>query len=244
MTARTQATAIIFCGIDLLLYGSGYLYLPDREMLVVSDLHLEKGAAQSSGLPLPAYDTDDTMRRLEGACELLSPKTCLFLGDSFHNEAAAFRLPERIKNRLSALANQRQFIWVTGNHDPNIPAFLPGKSCATYNIDGLVFCHEMPQQDKIAANNAPDDTTSAYGYIFGHFHPKARMRLPAKHVTGRCFIHDNRALIMPAFGAFTGGLNILDTAIQSLLGKPQTVHFCYQDQIYSYPVSQKHFMTG
>ena len=102
----------------------------------------------------------------------------------------------------------------------------------------------MTQQDKIIAENSSDDTGSAYGYIFGHFHPKARMRLPAKNVTGRCFIHDNRALIMPAFGAFTGGLNILDPAIQSLLNKPQTVHFCYEDQIYSYPVSQKHFMTG
>ena len=244
MTVRPHASAVTFCGTDLLLYGAGYLYLPDHKMLVVSDLHLEKGAAQSSGLPLPAYDTDDTVRRLESACARLSPKTCLFLGDSFHNEATAFRLPERIQDKLSALATQRQFIWVTGNHDPNIPAFLPGESCNSYISDGLVFCHEMTQQDKIIAENSSDDTGSAYGYIFGHFHPKARMRLPAKNVTGRCFIHDNRALIMPAFGAFTGGLNILDPAIQSLLNKPQTVHFCYEEQIYSYPVSQKHFMTG
>ena len=92
MTARPHASAVTFCGTDLLLYGAGYLYLPDHKMLVVSDLHLEKGAAQSSGLPLPAYDTDDTVRRLESACARLSPKTCLFLGDSFHNEATAFRI--------------------------------------------------------------------------------------------------------------------------------------------------------
>ncbi len=240
MTILKNSSTITFCNMELYLFGNGSLYLPRREILVVSDLHLEKGAALSSAMALPVYDTDETLSRLEMACDDLSVKTCLFLGDSFHNAHAAFRLPERIQHRLSALAEHCSFVWVKGNHDPSIPAFLPGESCAAYAIDGVVFCHEVTMHNKSELNNSQ----SFSGHVFGHYHPKARVRLPAKTVTGRCFIHDEHALIMPAFGAFTGGLNILDPAIQSLLKKPQTVHFCHAGQIYTYPLSTKHFIAG
>ena len=240
MTILQHSSTITFCGIELRLFGNGSLYLPRHKILVVSDLHLEKGAAQSSAMPLPVYDTDDTLYRLEMACDDLSVKTCVFLGDSFHDAHTAFRLPKRIQLRLSALAEHCSFVWVEGNHDRSIPAFLPGESCAAFAIDGVVFSHEMT----IGNKSELDNSQSISGHVFGHYHPKARVRLPAKIVTGRCFIHDEHALIMPAFGAFTGGLNILDPAIQSLLTKPQTLHFCHAGQIYTYPVSTKHFIAG
>ena len=240
MTSSQHSSTITFCGLELRLLGNGSLYLPRHKVLVFSDLHLEKGAAQSSAVPLPVYDTDDTLARLEMAYNDLSVKTCLFLGDSFHNADTALRLPERIQLRLSALAEHCRFVWVEGNHDPSIPAFLPGESCAAYTIDGVIFSHEMTMYDK----SEQDNNQSFFGQVFGHYHPKARVRLPAKNVTGRCFIHDENALIMPAFGAYTGGLNILDPAIQSLLTKHQTVHFCHDGKIYTYPVSTKHFIAG
>ena len=240
MTILQHFSTITFCDMELLLFGNGSLYLPSHEILVVSDLHLEKGAAQSSAMPLPVYDTDNTLARLETAFDNLTVKTCLFLGDSFHNEHTAFRLPKRVQRRLSALAKHCSFVWVEGNHDPSIPAFLPGKSCAAYAIDGVIFSHEMTMHNK----SELDNSKRVSGYVFGHYHPKARVRLPAKNVAGKCFIHDEHALIMPAFGAFTGGLNILDPAIQSLLAKPQTVHFCHAGQIYTYPVSRKYFVAG
>ncbi len=240
MTIFQHSSTITFRGMELRLFGNGSMYLPRHEILVVSDLHLEKGAAQSFAMPLPVYDTDETLTRLEMACNDLSVKTCLFLGDSFHNMHTAFRLPKRTQLRLSALAERCSFVWVEGNHDPSIPAFLPGKSCAAFAIDEVVFSHEMTTHN----TSELDNSQRFSGHVFGHYHPKAKVRLPAKIVTGRCFIHDEHALIMPAFGAFTGGLNIFDPAIQSLLSKPQTVHFCHNGQIYTYPVSTKHFIAG
>ena len=54
------------------------------------------------------------------------------------------------------------------------------------------------------------------GEIAGHLHPSAKIRQRGKALRRRCFIGDEKRIIMPAFGAFTGGLNVLNDAYMNL----------------------------
>ena len=220
-----------FCGEICELHSDGALYLPSYRTLVVSDLHFEKGRAQSSAAPLPRYDTDVTLSKLEQALHRTDPQTCIFLGDSFHNADVARTLPPAYRGALNRLAEGRDFIWIEGNHDPELPVFLPGRTTAEHFVNGLHFFHQITEQ-----------TRRAKGQIFGHYHPKARVNLKLRRISAPCFIHDGQRLILPAFGAFTGGLNILDKAIQSVLKTPQSAYLCHADKIYHLPVSDTFFV--
>ncbi len=222
-----------FCGVRVQLGADASLYLPECKTLLVSDLHLEKGKAQSKAAPLPRFDTSEGIAKLSAAITRTNAKEVIFLGDSFHTNLHAFQLPEIYRQQLINLAKDRAFIWITGNHDPDLPEFLPGQIVPNYSAAGLYFTHQISPEE-----------ASISGLICGHYHPKARVSLQIRQISGRCFIQDETRMIMPAFGIFTGGLNILDPAIQKLLSKRQIAHFCHAGKIYKFPVDRKVFLKN
>jgi DNA ligase-associated metallophosphoesterase len=186
--------------------SSGVLWWAERRWLLVADLHLEKATAlaQRSRRLLPPYDSTATLARLGAAIDRLDPAVVVALGDSFHDSAGPDRLAADDLATLTRLACGREWIWVLGNHDPDLPRSLPGDRTEELQVDGLVCRHAA----------AP----GAAGEISGHYHPKAAISGRAGRVTGRCFVADEHRLVLPAFGAYTGGLDVLDPAIRGLLG--------------------------
>lgn len=221
----------LFHGETLALYGDGTLYMPSHSTMIVSDLHLEKGAALSTGAPLPQFDTMDTLTRLREAQDRCKPHTLICLGDSFHNISRAFQMPPPNLEILNQMAELSDFIWVTGNHDQYLPDRLPGFMTDEITLGALRLCHE--------ADGLPMTPT-----ISGHYHPKARVKLRARHLSAPCFIESSLDLIMPAFGSYTGGLSIMDKALQLFIDKQSKIHLCHDKAIYSLPYSPSHFASA
>ncbi len=204
---------------------SGALWWPARETLVVADLHLEKGSSFAArGQFLPPYDTAATLDRLEAAVARLRPRRLVALGDSFHDAAAAARVAPRDQTRIRALTAALEWLWIAGNHDPAPPAQWGGRVAPEIALGGLVLRHEA-----VAAQ--PD------GELSGHFHPKASVRLRGRRVSARCFLTDGRRLILPAFGAFTGGLDALDPAIARLFPAGFTAYLLGRRRLAAYPAA-------
>jgi len=211
-------------GDEVAAHADGTALFDRGRMMVVSDLHLEKGRALSTTSPIPQYDTDATLDSLEKAIFRDQPERLLFLGDSFHRSDLARSLAPSHQDRIHALARGREVIWITGNHDPDLPSFLPGTAAEEILIGSIWFRH-------IAL------TEFTGGEVSGHYHPKARIKTRARGVSGKCFIHDGRRLIMPAFGAYTGGLSVEAPAINGLFNSHAEILFCHACQIYRYPYS-------
>jgi DNA ligase-associated metallophosphoesterase len=203
-------------GLKLELFGahatlrhSGALWLEGERTMVVADLHFEKGSSYAArfGQMLPPYDTRETLDRLERELAALNPAILVFLGDSFHDGAGEDRLGADDHARIAALALGRELVWVVGNHDADGPRVLPGALVDETTIAGLTFRHEpLPGAQP--------------GEVAGHLHPAARVTSGGASVRRRCFVTDGARLVLPAFGAFTGGLNILDQAFAPLFGTP------------------------
>ena len=202
---------------------SGALFWPERRLLMVADLHLEKGSAFAErGVPLPPWDTANTLERLSEVCRRLAPEAVVCLGDSFHDSEAGSRVSQADRDAIRALTGAHDWTWVVGNHDPAPPETWGGRVVAELVIGPLVLRHEA------APGSAP-------GEISGHYHPKARVPTRAGRRSGRCFAHDGKRLILPAFGAFTGGLDVCDPAIRSLLGTPFEVLFVGPKKLHRFP---------
>jgi uncharacterized protein len=199
------ATELDHGGERLLLDPLGVVFLPASATLVVADLHLEKGSAFARrGTLLPPYDTARTLRRLGWAVQRYRPKVVVSLGDAFHDRAGAERLGLDCRRELTALAHGRSWLWVKGNHDPDPPAGLAGESVDRLDLGRLRLVH-LP-------NGAADGRV----LVAGHLHPKARLAGGARKAIRPCFAADPGLLLLPAFGAYTGGLNVLDPAIRGL----------------------------
>lgn len=192
----------------VLLRPSGALWVEAAGMLVVADLHFEKGSAYAArGQLLPPYDTGETLRRLESEVAAMAPRTLVFLGDSFHDGKAEDRLDPAYAARIAALATGRALVWVVGNHDADGPRALPGERADELNVETLVLRHE-PQ-----AGPQPGEAS-------GHLHPAARITGRGRGVRRRCFVTDGTRIVLPAFGAYAGGLNVRDAAFGSLFARP------------------------
>lgn len=182
----------------------GVLFFPDASLLAVSDLHLEKGSSLARrGILLPPYDTAATLLRLQTIIAEYDPRIVVSLGDSFHDGGGAERLPEMFRTQIEALAAAREWFWIAGNHDPHAPVGLPGESVRELQIGGLSFRHEP-------------SATIVDGEIAGHLHPCARIVQRGRSVRRRCFASDGHRIVMPAFGSYTGSLNVLDRAYAAL----------------------------
>lgn len=185
---------------------SGALYWPGEKTLIIADLHLEKASSYAArGQMLPPYDTRETLTRLAEAIDRYQPARVVALGDSLHDRDAAARIDAQDLEILRILQEDRQWLWVTGNHDPEISASLGGSVVDCLRVGGLKLQHEP--------------TASAISHeIAGHLHPAARLSVHGHAVRRPCFVGNGRRLIVPAFGALTGGLNVLDEAFEPLLG--------------------------
>lgn len=197
------------CGRPVVMRCSGALWLESERTLVVADLHLEKGSSYAArGQMLPPYDTRETLRRLEAEVADLAPAAVILLGDTFHDRRSEDRLASDDADRLRLLAKGRRLVWVVGNHDADGPQALPGEVADELTLAGLTFRHE-PQ-----AGQQP-------GEVAGHLHPAARVKAPRGTVRRRCFITDGERMILPAFGAYAGGLNVRDAAFAGMfVGHP------------------------
>lgn len=185
---------------------SGALFWEAQSLLVVSDLHLEKGSSFASrGVLLPPYDTVATLSRLAAVIARHDPRQVIALGDSFHDRDAHARLSDADREALAALQLRRNWIWISGNHDPALPSSLGGVVATEVAIGPIVFRHEP---------------TGAAGEIAGHLHPKARVPTRGRSIERRCFAADGERAVMPAFGAYTGGLSIRDAAFARIFGSP------------------------
>jgi uncharacterized protein len=185
-------------------HHTGALWLPDARALLVADLHLEKASAYAArGVFLPPYDTRATLVSLALAIATFNPARVIALGDSFHDAGGAARLADEDRAALAACQAGRDWLWLLGNHDPRPPAGIGGDVAMEERTGGVVLRHAP-----LAAETAPE--------IAGHLHPAAKVRLRGKSVRRRCFAHDGRRLVMPAFGALTGGLSVRDAAFRPL----------------------------
>ena len=193
-------------GIALVADLSGALFWEEEHLLVVSDLHLEKGSSFATrGVLLPPYDTVATLGRLAAVIARHDPRAVIALGDSFHDRSAHGRLSAPDREAIAALQARRDWIWISGNHDPALPSDLGGVVASEVAIGPIVFRHEP---------------TGAAGEIAGHLHPKARVTTRGRTVERRCFASDGMRAVMPAFGAYTGGLSIRDAAFQKIFQTP------------------------
>lgn len=223
-----MSTSITFVvnGAELLADSSGVLFWPARRTLAVADLHLEKGSSLArTGTLLPPYDTRATIERLRGAIETYSPERVICVGDSFHDATGARRLTGEDRADLAALIHRVQWVWITGNHDPLPPDGLGGTVADAVADGPLIFRHEA--QD-----------TGASGEISGHYHPVARLRVKGRTVSGRCFVHDGRRLILPAFGAYTGGLDVRAPDLRQLFARRAEVGLLRDRRIWRIPAAE------
>jgi DNA ligase-associated metallophosphoesterase len=204
---------IEIAGTSLVADASGALFWPDEQSLLVADLHLEKASSYARRrVLLPPYDSAATLARLVTAVERYAPRRIVALGDSFHEPYAEHRIGAAERARLSDLQKGRDWIWIAGNHDPHVPEGVGGQAMAELRIGPLVLRHE-PSLDDVS------------GEIAGHLHPVAHVHGPSGSVRRRCFVADPVRCIMPAFGAFAGGLNFLDEAFAGLFGLREVVAF-------------------
>jgi len=213
--------AITVNGETLELDVSGALWWPAEKTLVLADIHFEKGSAYArTGQFLPPYDTRVTLARLEKLVSQYMPARLIALGDSFHDDEAGDRLDAEERTRLTALTLRTDFIWVEGNHDPHPPSWLGGRVESEVALGPLFFRH-IPLE------------LTAPGEVAGHVHPVVRISRGGVSVRRRCFVSDRRRLLMPAFGAYTGGYDVREAAVTSLFGDHFAVHALGRDKVYS-----------
>jgi DNA ligase-associated metallophosphoesterase len=208
-------------GARVTLRCSGAAWLLGARALVVADLHFEKGSAYAArGQMLPPFDTRDTLLRLEAEVQRISPDVLVFLGDSFHDGEAEARIDSDDARRIAELARGRTLIWVVGNHDEDGPQALPGEVVDSLELDGLKLVHEP------SADAAP-------GEVAGHLHPAAKVVAHRSGVRSRCFLTDGERLILPAFGAYAGGLNVRDAAFAPLFARRPTACALGRDKVHA-----------
>lgn len=215
------ASRTAIAGVEAVCDPFGALYLPETRTLVVADLHLEKGAAFARrGNLLPPYDTLSTLTVLGAVIARYDPRVVVSLGDNFHDRVGAALLPDFFRERIVAMARGRDWIWISGNHDPDGAADLPGTSADELHFAGLAFRHEPT-------------AVAVSGEVAGHLHPSATVRRRDKSVRRACFATDGARMVMPAFGVMTGGLDLRHRALAGLFDRQSLVaHMLGRDRIY------------
>ena len=214
-----------FCGHELTALPQGALFWPARRALLVADLHLEKASwFAKSGQMLPPYDSIATLADLTAIAAATDAAEIWCLGDSFHDSAGCDRLPAEARTLLTALTASTRWTWITGNHDPGIADHCGGEIVEEAEVDGLLLRHEA-------------DPSETRPELSGHFHPKLRIHLRGRLVSRRCFVATDRKLILPAFGALTGGLDAHHPEIVRAVGEGAEALVPVQDRLLRFPIA-------
>jgi DNA ligase-associated metallophosphoesterase len=216
-----QATAeMALNGVRATLDPSGALYLPDHGALLVADLHFEKGSSFArKGMLLPPYDTRETLAALRDVVARFDPRIVIALGDSFHDIRGPDRLGDGERETLATVQAHRQWIWIAGNHDRSLPEAVGGDVLAEMTLGTTTLRHEPAQ--------------GATAEIAGHLHPVGKVVMRGRGVRRRCFMTDGVRCIMPAFGAYAGGLNACDPIFKPLFPNSFTAHLIGTDRIFA-----------
>lgn len=217
----TRDTTIAVCGMTMVADCAGVLYWPEESLLAVADLHFEKGSSFARrGMLLPPYDTAATLANLAPLIARYAPRTVVALGDSFHDGDGPARLSSADRATLTQLQQGRQWIWIAGNHDPDPSDEVGGTHAQSLSIGPITFRHIPEGGD---------------GEIAGHLHPSARISVRGRTISRRCFAADDNRVVMPAFGAYTGGLSIRDRAFAAVFGaRDFTAHLLGQRRIFAF----------
>ena len=214
-----------FCGREVLALPQGALFWPARRALLVADLHLEKASwFAKGGQMLPPYDSIATLADLTAIAAATEAAEIWCLGDSFHDSAGCDRLPAEARDLLTALTQKTRWTWITGNHDPGIADHCGGEIVREAEVDGLLLRHEAE----------PDESRPE---LSGHFHPKLRIHLRGRLVSRRCFVATASKLILPAFGALTGGLDAHHPEIVRAVGEGAQALVPVQDRLLRFPIA-------
>ncbi|HEX7657324.1 MAG TPA: ligase-associated DNA damage response endonuclease PdeM [Sphingomonas sp.] len=214
-----------FAGHAFAALPQGALYWPARRALLVADLHFEKASwFARAGQMLPPYDSVATLADLAAIVEATQPAEIWSLGDSFHDSAGCDRLPERARAMLADLTDRHRWIWITGNHDRDLVDRCGGEVMAEAVVDGVVLRHEA-------------DPTEHRPELSGHFHPKLRVTVRGRRVARRCFVATAQKLILPAFGALTGGLDADHPEIIRAVGTAAQALVALDDRLLHFPLA-------
>ena len=214
-----------FCGHELMALPQGALFWPARKALLVADLHLEKASWFARlGQMLPPYDSVATLSDLTALAAGCGAGEIWCLGDSFHDRHGCERLPARARELLTALTSSTRWTWITGNHDPVLTDHCGGAIVEEAEIDGLVLRHEA-----VPGERRPE--------LSGHFHPKLRITQRGRQVSRRCFVATERKLILPAFGALTGGLDASHPEIIRAVGGRAEALVPVADRLLKFPIA-------
>ncbi|MDP1027153.1 ligase-associated DNA damage response endonuclease PdeM [Sphingomonas sp. KR1UV-12] len=214
-----------FGGHDFLALSEGALFWPARAALLVADLHLEKGSwFAARGQLLPPYDSLATLAALTAVTEQTAAREIWCLGDSFHDIEGCDRLPVEAQAMLTALTGRLRWTWITGNHDRAILDRCGGEVADEAEVEGIVFRHEA-------------DPAEPRPELSGHFHPKLRVRVRGRQVARRCFVGGATKIILPAFGALTGGLDAHHPAIVRAMGGTGQAWVPVEDRLLRFPLA-------
>jgi DNA ligase-associated metallophosphoesterase len=214
-----------FCSHELMALPQGALFWPARRALLVADLHLEKASWFARlGQMLPPYDTLATLSDLTTLAASTGAEEIWCLGDSFHDRHGCDRLPTQAREMLTALTAATRWTWITGNHDPGIADHCGGAIVGEAEVDGLLLRHEA-------------DPAEPRPELSGHFHPKLRITHRGRQVSRRCFVATERKLVLPAFGALTGGLDACHPAIVRAVGAKAEALIPVADRLLRFPLA-------
>ena len=218
--ARPLGAEIRLAGESVLLDLSGALHLVSAETLVVADLHLEKGSSLARrGSMLPPYDTGATLARLAEVIGHYRPARVIALGDSFHDSRGPDRLSDQDRATLAALVSRCDWTWVVGNHDPSLPESLGGRVVGEAALGPFALRHHP--------------RAGAERELAGHLHPVAKVVLHGRGVRARAFLCDGERCVLPAFGAYAGGLNACDRAFAPLFPRGFTAHVIGRQRVFA-----------
>ena len=205
--------------------AGGALFWPSQRALLVADLHLEKASWFARlGQFLPPYDSHATLSALADEVARSGATRLFCLGDSFHDRFGCDRLPASARKLLSSLTEKLDWVWIVGNHDPGFADHCGGRIEDEVEIGGIILRHEA----------VPDEPCPE---ISGHFHPKLRLHLKGRQVSRRCFVLSATKIIMPAFGALTGGLDAHHPEIMRSVGTNAAALVPVSDRLLRFPLA-------
>lgn len=214
-----------FAGHAFLADPQGALFWPAEKALLVADLHLEKASWFARlGQFLPPYDSQATLSALTELVDKTGAERLYCLGDSFHDRFGCDRLPTAARDMLLALTSRLDWVWILGNHDPGFADHCGGRLVEEAYVRGLTLRHEANPADP-----SPE--------LSGHYHPKLRLQLRGKNVSRRCYVASASKLILPAFGALTGGLDAHHPEILRKVGNPAAALVPVADRLLRFPIA-------